>query len=475
MSACNEHELNDVSLTRWTQWVAGTRIVEGPAKVDVLLVVDDSPSMHDQAGLLASNLEAIAEVYEGERLDYRIGVITTDVSGPDCATGRDGALVRTSCRERLPSFVASANHESPAVDVRDVCVDSCSLDVVTTLPTSVDADGLQRPRPWLERGANGQNTGDPVAALTCMGQVGIAGCTTESPFGAVLHFLERTEDRDDPDFGFMRPDAGLAIVFIGDEDDCSRGSASSLNGDASVSAACWREAADCVEGDDGTSCSVANGRDLVDLEGFIERLQFIDAQKRMISRADEQRVFVSAVAGVPLAFPERRQTFGPGDDPAFERAFGIGAGCVLGGAVAAPSVRTVKVAEAFEPWESNVVSVCGSDWRSALACLPFESVRPLCLDIEPLGGDASMEESCVLMETRQGESRRLPECVPQCEDEACDPLFAMPDGVDACVEWRTRTVSEFCLDRGLAAEATILRREPSWDALEYEVTCAAEI
>lgn len=478
-TACNEHPPDDVPLTRWTEWVAGARVDEGPARVDVLLVIDDSPSMHDHAELLAENLRVIATVYEDEPLDYRIGVITTHHSGPDCAAGRDGALVRTSCRERLPSFVTSANQESPGVDVRDVCTDSCALENLDLRPTAVVGQDEPRPRAWLERGAAGQNTADPVASLTCLGQVGVAGCTAESPLAAVLHFLDRTDDPRDPDFGFVRKDAGLAIVLIGDEDDCSRSSAASLRGEGSVSAACWREAADCVEGDSGLTCETADSPELVAVDRFVERLQVIDDDKRLVDGTGEQRVFVSAVAGVPVGFPDRPQTFGTGDDPEFERTFGIGAGCVQDDVVAAPSVRTVDVAEAFEPWQANVVSVCNGNWSRALACLPGiasqgNPLRPFCLDVELLGSDADLAESCILTETREGETRRLPECTPQCPEGTCGPP-ELPAGADACVAWRTQGASEACLAPGLGAEAVIVRSEPSWDTLQYEATCAAQI
>ncbi|MGH1347726.1 MAG: hypothetical protein ACRBN8_39595 [Nannocystales bacterium] len=465
LTACGEPALSEVELTRWTQWVAGARIVEGPPKVDVLLVVDDSPSMHDQAGLLADNLRAIAAVYESEWLDYRIGVITTHVAGPDCTSGRDGGLVRTSCRERLPSFVTSANQESPAVDLRQVCTDSCSLDEVTTLPTSVGPDDTARPRAWLERGGAGQNTADPVEALVCLGQVGVSGCTAESPLGAVQRFLDRAEDPEDPDFGFLREDAGLSIVFIGDEDDCSRASATSLRGGGSVSAACWRAGADCVEGEEGVSCEAASSPDLLDLDGFVERLLEIDANKRLARGRDGQRVFVSAVAGVPPGYPDLPQPFEPGADPAFEDAFGVGAGCVRDDVVGAPSVRTVAVAESFAPWQSSVVSACVPNWTAALACLPGPSLDappPFCLDVELLAEGADLSEYCVMTETRGGQTRRLPEC--NVED------------TDACVLWvPTMETPDYCLDRGLGAAVFLRRRDPSWETLEYEVTCAAEI
>lgn len=468
-AACNGHPLADVPLTRSTQWVAGTRVVEGAAKVDVLLVVDDSPSMHDHAETLADNLKAIATVYEGEWLDYRIGVITTDLSGPDCAAGRDGALVRTACTERLASFVAPANQESPAADVRDVCTDSCSLLRVEIRPTSLAEDDASQPRGWLERGATGRNTADPVAALTCLGQVGLDGCTSESPLGAVLRFLDRTQDPQDPDFGFVRADAGLAIVLIGDEDDCSRSSSASLRGQGSLSAACWREAADCVEEDDGLSCEASDSPELVDLERFVDRLMSIDADKRLVYGTDEQRVFLSAVAGVPSEYPDRPQTFEPGHDAAFESAFGIGMGCIRAGRVAAPSVRTVEAAEAFAPWISAVVSVCVENWLMALACLPDRSRDhpwPFCLDVDLLGDDPDLSESCMLTQTRAGETRRVPEC---------EPSFVLPQDAEACVSWQTDDRQQACLDAGLGAEALVLRREESWEMLSYEVTCVAEI
>ncbi len=475
--ACNDHEPNSISLTRSTQWVAGTLVVEGPAKVDVLLVVDDSPSMHDHAENLADNLRAIATVYEGERLDYRIGVISTHLSGPDCAAGRDGSLVRTSCRERLPSFVTSANQESPAVDLREVCTESCALERVEIAPSFVAKQDEARPRGWLERGATGQNTADPVASLTCLGQVGVGGCTAESPLGAVLRFLDRTEDPRDPDFGFVRADAGLAIILVGDEDDCSRSSPASLRGEGSVSAACWREGADCVQGDDGLSCEVASSSELVEVGSFVERLQALDADKRRFNGTDEQRVFVSAVAGVPSSYPDRPQTFEPGNDAAFERAFGIGAGCVRAGRVAAPSVRTVEAAEAFAPWIANVVSVCVENWSAALACLPGDSrgqIGPFCLDVELLGEDPELSGSCTLTEAREGQTRRLPECDAQCSEGTCD-TFEIPVGADACVVWQTQGAQQACLESGFGAEAFVVRHEPSWETLEYEVSCAAEI
>lgn len=81
----------------------------------------------------------------------------------------------------------------------------------------------------------------------------------------------------------------------------------------------------------------------------------------------------------------------------------------------------------------------------------------------------------MLTETRDGETRRLPTCEPECSGRTCEGTFVIPDGADACVAWQTQAAQQACLAPGLGAEALVFRREPSWDTLEYEVTCGATI
>ncbi|MBV1862278.1 MAG: hypothetical protein KUG77_27915 [Nannocystaceae bacterium] len=227
------------------------------------------------------------------------------------------------------------------------------------------------------------------------------------------------------------------------------------------------------------STQSAAGDNLVDVETFVERLLRVDADKRLVAGKDEQRVFVSAVAGVSSTYPNQPQTFESGPDAEFERVFGIGSGCILEGRVAAPSVRTVEAAEAFEAWQADVVSICAENWTPALACLPGidprEQMGPFCLDVELLGPDPDLSRSCVLTETRESVRLRLPECTPECSEHGCGPPYAIPDGAEGCVAWQTASAQQHCLASGFGAEAMILRREPSWETLEYEATCAAEI
>lgn len=337
----------------------------------MLFVVDDSPSMAAHADALAENLREIAEVYGWTSLDYRIAITSTHVPGPECAPDRgDGALVSSSCLERLGDFVVDANDESDALDLRGVCEAHCDMPRLGAA--------------WLERAP-----GTPDA-LACLGQLGVSGCTTESSIAAALRALDRAQDPDDPAYGFLRRDAGLSIVFIGDEDDDSHA---------------------------------------VDPDDFLARLDAIERDKQLLAGVDAQRVFVSAVVGDP-----------------------------------APRIR--ELVSRYDPFVADIVPIEADSWIPALACLPGEdSLPPLCFDRGPLGyeGSSASTAACIVTETQDGETRRLPPCLPDEE---------LPEDADACVvidDWGSAYCIEY--DEG---EVRILRRDPRPTPRCIEMTCATE-
>lgn len=402
-----------------------------PTKVDVLLVVDDSPSMVDEAEAVALGMREIAAVYEETRLDYRIAVVSSHVSGPDCGPGGDGAFVRTSCLDRLEDFVSPESHEAPITDATEACRASCR--------------GAVEPVPWVERIAGVPNVEDPLQQVVCTGQVGFRGCEAESPMMAALQALERSADPGDPNFGFLRPDAGLSIVFIGDEDDCSRpdGATAPLEG-RTASTACWDAA--------------VNDGPLLSLESFTQRLRQIEAEKQARSGMDGQRVFVSAVAGVPRAYPGEPIRY-EADGSEFEVAFGIAPGCMAEGRSAAPPLRTLAAAEAFPEWTANVVSTCGDDWWRALACLPNRDddwSPTLLLDDEPLGefvDAATLGDAC----TAAVDGEPVEEC----------GASGIPEAGPVCVRWQQRE------DR--MWEAVFQWRVAPWGQACIDVTCETRL
>lgn len=223
-------------------------------RVDLVLVIDDSPSMLNFQADLAVNLEAFAEVVGAAevRADVRVAVTTSSVPGPTCtgARARGGEPIIASCREHLQDFVGPDEHGElggEVQDLREVCESACGLEtiprILSTGGDEHDLHALAR-RPWIEAPHNpfGGNLADNVEfaqALTCAGLQGFAGCRYESPIEAAARMVEHMHDPNHPMSEFRRPDAFLQIVFIGDEDDCSHPDASATIFDPSGDRTFW--------------------------------------------------------------------------------------------------------------------------------------------------------------------------------------------------------------------------------------------
>ena len=132
--------------------------------IDVLLVVDNSGSMREEQEKLASGLKGLLDGLRSAGLtDYHIGVVTTDVDDPK----ESGRLQGT------PSFVT----------------------------------GKMKPA-------------DALTALTSAVKVGTGGTSYERPLDAMRKALSSPLSTAH-NKGFLRARAALAVLFLGDEDDCS--------------------------------------------------------------------------------------------------------------------------------------------------------------------------------------------------------------------------------------------------------------
>ncbi|MEM6292769.1 MAG: hypothetical protein AAGA54_15960 [Myxococcota bacterium] len=460
LAGCPEPQLTAVDLVRPTEWVAVAACEPAAPKVDVLFVVDDSGSMLDTADALAENLSDFGHVYARAGLDVRIAVTRTSVPSSDCAAD-DVALVASSCRDRLEDFVAPPSHESDSGDAAQTCARTCAEDAFTIAPSPVHGDDTSRVRPWIAP----DTVEDLPAALACLGQVGVSGCDAESPLAAVLRVLDRTDDPADPAFGFVRPDAALAVVILTDEDDCSRpDGALPLPVDGTRSSACWRAGSRC-ERDGEPWCEPNPGGALLDLDAVFARLDALEADKQRF--VEGQRVFVSAVAGVPRAFPEEPLRYAFDTGTPFEAAFGVGPGCTEPG-MAAPPVRVRAVAEAYAAWNRDLVSTCGETWLPALACIPGgpPQLERLCFEADAEDDAQRLAETCILVDDVGNTPVALPTCDEVCDDEGCTQ--AVPPDAEACVIW----VPQGCEDR---AEARLLRRDPASAGRCVEVRCGIEL
>ena len=170
--------------------------VTGPAladtQLDVLFVIDNSHSMHEEQEALTANFSAFVSTLEASLdtlPDIHIAAVTTDLgAGPygieSCVGQGDAGMLH-----------------NPGID---------------------DPDGTGCPEnPFIESVANTDGTrttnyrGTLDEAFQCIATVGMMGCGFEMPLEAARRAL------DGRNTGFLRQDAFLLIVFVSDEDDCS--------------------------------------------------------------------------------------------------------------------------------------------------------------------------------------------------------------------------------------------------------------
>jgi len=200
----------------------------GPTKnVDVLFVVDDSPSMTTKQRLLMGGFDKFIRPLEKAGLSYHLAVITTDVGsqvGPgqpwggsigscDTYEGDDGTMQNIPCTGRSDgTSEARGACATYCPDDRFVPTDGKRYITNSGGVTNVPKDMIPDPM------GGGMIDNGPLRAFQCMGLVGDGGCGIESPLEAARRALDGHNTNNS---GFLRTDSLLAVVFLSDEDDCS--------------------------------------------------------------------------------------------------------------------------------------------------------------------------------------------------------------------------------------------------------------
>ncbi len=473
-AACNDHPLKEVELSRTGETVIAVDIA--PLRsVDILFVIDNSGSMAAEQANLAANLAPLIEILEREDIsaDYRIAVTTTDTDDGACAgTGpEDGNFVATSCRSRLEQFSTLPGFE-PAQDARhSACTDLCpeALSDLRPRPSALEPGGEEASRPWIESVLGRTNLPQGVSAaqaFACMGPQGVNGCGFESPLRAMSRALVRADRTTEDEFGFMRDEAILLVVFVTDEADCStQGRAPDALREAG-SAGCWDAGVSCSRQEDGSlDCvsanldlegSVVDGEDavLTPVEDFVALLEGIEAGKRARSGNEDLSVMVSVVAGVPSGYPDVPVSYS--EQTPFAEDYGIDAGCqsVYGDAV--PPVRLLEFADAFAPDRgTNVSSVCAESYSPAFEALAnrlLDSFEPACTDTCLAAG---VDHDCVFTQQVPDQGKQT---VPTCDrDDGGSPR--LPEGANVCVDVALADErAPACIEAGAPAEFRPLYR-----------------
>jgi len=367
--------------------------------VDVLFVIDNSGSMAGHQSRLVAAMPAFLDGLSG--LDLRIAVTTTDAANPRCAaaqtTPEGGKFVLRSCHDA----VAVGDFTFNSVDFSAACSEQCVIDpedfIVAPTATAVDPD--PKPRKWIERTGGTLNVaGDIDDVLACALPQGVSGCGFESPLESMYLALAQSELSDSAtNYGFLRPEADLRIVFITDEMDCSYVPEFSEifttnkvfwedpDAPAATSAVCFNAGVQCTGGPGTyTSCTATNhdidGAIPVDesqavlqpLSKYVDFLQGIQA-----SKTGAATVQVIALAGVPQGFETGTVPLVYADhtDAEAQQNFGIGPGCTADDPLAEedlaayPPSRLLEFAQPFDP---KFFSICDDDFDAAMKVAGFK-------------------------------------------------------------------------------------------------------
>jgi hypothetical protein len=180
--------------------------VEPPRnQVDVLFMVDNSPSMAPKQAELKARFPQLIRILDGfgqsNPADYHIGVVTSDLgAGPyninsgQCHPGGDGARLQAKGAAADPSCGAFTDGNN-FIEYNQIV-----------------RDAMGNPTSNLPAGQ------DLATTFGCMASVGQAGCGFEAQLESVYQALH---DPIPENQGFLRDDALLIVVWVTDEDDCS--------------------------------------------------------------------------------------------------------------------------------------------------------------------------------------------------------------------------------------------------------------
>jgi hypothetical protein len=498
--ACLDHPLKPAEYD--TEGVASGALPLSLNKdVDILFVIDNSGSMAEEQATLARNFERFIAKLEETDVDanYRIAVTTTDAGhvyscGP---TGPEaGRFQLTSCLQRgEQEFIFNGTNR-----FAEACASICTHDELTTTPTRTLLDPQEKPRPWLERieGASNLPAGvGTVDAFQCFGPQGIAGCGFESTLEAMHLALLRAQQTEEPSYGFMRPGAILAIVFVTDEEDCSARkdpefrdawdpegpgaffSEENLE-DGPTSEVCWNAGVEC-DGGPGTYTDCRPADKAVDgtptdgdhsvlysVQRYIDFVQDVEDRKRELDGTAD--VLVAVLAGVPSGYTDGQAeiVYSDGDDAQFLSDMGIGAGCDSANGKAVPPVRLRAFAEAYalsdEIEDRNVYSVCEDDYSPALEQIGNmigERLKPACMpkcvaDVAPL--EPGVDPQCTLTEIwRDAAGKSHEGSVKQCAEDGGGTPFLSDDQELCYVMLTGAEMHEDCIAGGWNLQFDVLR------------------
>lgn len=169
-------------------------------EVDLVFVINNSPSMAAHQSRIADNLSRFRELFHKRDLDYRIGVLTTDFVNTDPGRRPDDQRFFKEVRS-----VQLDKKGEPVLDRRDrpkqVTKRVASNGTLVTLPVM--------DQPWI-------TPKTPDGIFSELVKVGTNGDSNRTAFTAVYNFVAGYYNKQ---HAFLRPEATTIVVFFMDEEE----------------------------------------------------------------------------------------------------------------------------------------------------------------------------------------------------------------------------------------------------------------
>jgi hypothetical protein len=364
--------------------------------LDVLFVVDNSPSMLDEQMQLAGNFPRIIDALsalDGGMPNLHIGVVTSDM-------GTTGSLDPSNPAPRVGASTGACDGQGDNGALQH----ANAPELTESFIRDVELDDGTRRRNY---------TGELREVFAHIALVGDRGCGFEQHLRAMERGLT------DPS-GFVRPEANLAVVIVADEDDCSVATPAFFGVGSDLgplqSFRCFAKGVTCDPSNPDTPGAHSHCVPFAASPYVDDVAPFVD--ELVALKGDARRVMVAGIIGDPAPVVVERAV-PPGETTAIPQ---LAPSCVYDGPSgtqhADPAVRLAAFLDRF-PGRSQRTSICNPDLSGALSQVG-ETAKQLvgssCIDIAYLAdssADPGLQPACQVTDVRDaapGEPLSIPAC-----------------------------------------------------------------